>query len=158
MPKLKFKGLDEYIEKLEKLTFDSEKYLGEALYKGAGLVADNLKNDLRSIPIQEESKDNKKRTINQRQKDGLIDGMGIARKQETKNGINVKVGVGGYNKMITKKYPHGQPNIMIARSLESGTSFMPKNRVFSRSINRSKKDCESTMKKIIEDNIQKIMK
>lgn len=52
--------------------------------------------------------------------------MGIARIRENSTGWNVKVGFDGYNKIVTKRWPKGQPNAMIARSINSGTSFMIK--------------------------------
>ena len=39
------------------------------------------------------------------------------------HGLNTKIGFDGYNDVKTKKYPNGQPNMMIARSINAGTSF-----------------------------------
>ena len=153
MAKFRFKGLEGYIEKLEKLEFDSSKYLGEALYKGAGIAADIMKSELLSIPVDD--RPNKygveRKSIRSVEKAGLIGGFGISHKQERDGAINVKLGVHGYNKL-------GQANIVIARSLESGTSFMPKNKVFTRGQNKAKKQCEEAIEQSIKISIDKIMK
>lgn len=152
MAKFKFKGLDEYIEKLEKLEFDSSKYLGEALYKGAGIAADIMKSELLSIPVDDRPNTwgMQRKSIRSVEKAGLINGFGISPQQEKDGAINVKLGVHGYNKL-------GQANIVIARSLESGTSFMPKNRVFTRGQNKAKKECEKAIEESIKISIEKIM-
>ena len=38
--------------------------------------------------------------------------------------MNVKIGYDGYNNIVTERWPQGQPNMMIARAAESGTTFM----------------------------------
>ena len=63
---------------------------------------------------------------------------------------DVKMGFGGYNSVRTAKYPQGQPNALIARALESGTSFRSKNPFLSRAFNRAKNYSEETMKEVFE--------
>ena len=71
--------------------------------------------------------------------------------------INVKVGMDGYNSETSKKYPKGQPNALIARSLESGSSFAPKRPFIGPSVNRTKGAAERAIAEKLDDEIKKVM-
>lgn len=149
----KFKGLDDYISELNKI---EELPLGEVVYQGAKVVADNVKKGLESIPV-----DNRRyvkgmrASITEEQKQGLIDGFGISALQ-TKNGyVHVKLGFDGYNSFHTNTYPNGQPNLMVARALTSGTSFLPKNDIIQKSVSEVKQKCEDTMREYYDSMIEK---
>ena len=161
MPTIKFKGMDEYLNRLEALYVNTDKMVGEAIYKGADIVADETKGALKGLPTDNRSKlkaGEQRSSINEIQKQGLIHSFGIAPLRDDSGFINVKTGFDGYNRLISKNYPIGQPNVMVARALESGTSFMKKNRVITRATNRARKPCEEAMKKSVEESIEKIMK
>lgn len=158
MASFKFKGLDEYVRTLEHLESSIDLQLGEAIYKGADIVANAVKEGLRSLPVDNRLKAEQKTSITKVQKQGLIESFGVARLQNDNGYRNVKLGFDGYNKVVTKKFPKGQPNVMIARTLESGTSFMQKNRVISKATNSSKKACEEAMAESLDKAIAKIMK
>lgn len=151
MATIKFKGIDEYVRRLESLTMATDKIIGEAVYKGAEIVANNTKSALNSMPVDNRQKVDERRGILEIQRQGLVHSFGVAPLRDDKGFINVKTGFDGINRI-------GQPNIWVARMLESGTSYMPKNRVISRATNRSKKACEEAMKKSLEGNIEKLMK
>ena len=52
--------------------------------------------------------------------------MGISPIKHDGDYINAKVGFDGYGSIPTKKYPKGVPNQLVARSVNSGTSFLKK--------------------------------
>ena len=54
MAKISFPELDAYISKLSKLYKDTEPIVKAAVYEGAGIVADEIKKGLESLPIQEQ--------------------------------------------------------------------------------------------------------
>lgn len=156
MATIKFKGLDEYVRKLESLSSYTDVLIGEAVYEGAEIVANETKDALQSLQVDNRQRVPQRTSINQKQKNGLIESFGIAKLRKDNNFFNVKTGFDGYNDIVTDRWPLGQPNVMIARSLESGTSFMPKNPIISRATRRAKKKCEEAMQKSIERNIKKI--
>lgn len=151
------KGVEKYLAELRALEADAEEYLGEAIWEGAKLVADAVKSELQALPVDNRGKVAQRKSINQIQKDGILEGYGITPMRDDKNQLNVKIGFDGYNNFITFKYPNGQPNAMIARTLESGTYFMPKNRVISRTTNRVKKECINAMEKSLDKSIERRM-
>ena len=53
MAKIDFKGIDEYAKVLETLGSESEEVVKSAVYKGAALVADEIKSALKGLPVEE---------------------------------------------------------------------------------------------------------
>lgn len=159
MAKWKFQGLDEYIAQLEKLTNDRE-YIGPTIYEGAAVVADEMKKEINNIPVEMEyaPAGGKKRGITSVQKAGLQSGFGITKMKNDDGFYNVKLGFNGYNGQKTKKYPNGQPNSVIARSLVSGTSFRKKNDFVGRATRSKKAQAEMLMQKKLDDEIRKRVK
>lgn len=87
-----------------------------------------------------------------------MDGLGISQMETSEGTVNVKISFDGYNAMKTKKYPKGQPNILIARAIESGTSFRQKYPFVRKAVNASRKKAQETMQKVIDDEASKITK
>lgn len=152
------KGVEKYLAEIRSLQADAEEYISRAVYDGAGVVGDAVKAALMALPVDNRGKVPMRRSIHQIQKDGLIDGYGITPMRDDKGQINVKIGFDGYNNFITFKHPIGQPNAMIARSLESGTYFMPKNRIISKTTNQYKNACIQAMEKSLDKSIEQRMK
>ena len=162
MATIAFKGLREYEEKLSKLNAGTEEMIGKAIYEGAGVVADSVRSATSSIPVarsnQRGSEANKLDGITSKQKAGLLDGLGISKMRHENGYYNVKIGFDGYNDVKTKKYPIGQPNALIARSVIRGTSFRARNDFVSKAVNSSKKAAESIMAQTFDEEINKVMK
>lgn len=143
-------GINEYLAELEKLYGSTEKVVGRTIYEGAKVVTDAIHDEIAKLPES---------VVTPVQKQGLMDGLGIARMRTTMMSSDVKVGMDGYNAHVTKKFPNGHPNAMIARAIISGTSWHPqKNDFVSRAVNRSRSQAENIMKKTCDEEIAKIMK
>lgn len=150
----KFKGLDEYLRKLEQLQNSSDEAVGKAIYEGAGIVAKACASAIQSLPVNNQYGQG---GITSVQKAGLIEGFGISHAQTDGLYRNVKLGFDGYNGQKTKKYPNGQPNSLIARSINSGSSYRQKNPFIDRATSASRSACEAKMKSVIETEIDRIM-
>lgn len=160
MARITFGGLEEYILVLDKLGKETEKIAKHALYEGVKIVADEVKAGLESLPTQDKrgARHEKLKGIKTDQKKGLIDGFGISTMRNDDGLINVRVGFEGFNSVKTKSYPNGQPNSMIARAVESGTSFMVKTPFLKNAFHRAKSPAEAKMKEVFENEIDEIMK
>ena len=156
---MKIKGLREYENRLLKLENLIREILGEAIYEGAGLVADAVKSSIESIPIDERYVTGGATLygITPEQKAGLRDGFGIARMRDDNGFLNVKLGFDGYNSQVTKKYPGGQPNSLIARSVNAGTSFRQRIPFIDNAVNQTKGAAEQKMTETAEKAIGKAM-
>ncbi len=162
MATIQFKKGDEYILKLAKLEAEmKDQVLGEAIYGAAGIVADEIRQSLEQVPTDEGFGTSSAPTRGPRKKqvEGLMDSLGIASMQDDGTGyLHVKIGFDGYNDIVTKRWPKGQPNQMVARSVESGTTWMQKNEFVKRAVKASRKRAIDVMKKAVDKGIKKIMK
>lgn len=141
-------GIDEYIAKLENLEFNTDDLIGRAIYKGADIVADAIKANIQNLPAV---------ACTDVEKEGLLAGFGIAKMLDENGYFNVKAGFDGYNNDVTKKWPNGKPNSMIARSIEGGTSWKPKHPFISPAVKSSKDAAEKAMIEEIDKGIKTTM-
>lgn len=161
--KFKFDGLDEYIATLHKMA-DANQFedaIGSAIYVGADIVADAIRKEIEAIPTRPPnlrgSPEHKLSGLLAVQKRALLNSLGITSLRETAGIYDVKIGFDGYNSVVTKTWKKGQPNSMIARSIESGTSWLSKTSFMTKAINSSKAKAEKEMAIELDNQIKKIM-
>lgn len=125
-----FDELDLFNRKLDLLAQDAVKIGKFALYDGAKVAADALRdavdslNRVTDVEAINTLKKGGQSLISVKQKNGLRNGLGIS-KMRIKNGtLSVVIGFNGYNTVAGGPYPKGQPNRMIAASCEGGSSKM----------------------------------
>lgn len=163
MARITFKGLEQYEMQLSKLGGSTRKIAERAIFEGAKIVADEVKKNLNSLNVTTQELAIRAYTnqtptyITEDAKNALIDSFGVSPMREENGFYNVKVGFDGYNDVITKKYPKGQPNNMIARSCESGSSSMIKQPFMRTAVNASKGRAEQKMAEILAAEIEKKM-
>lgn len=156
MAKCKTIGIDDYIEGITKISTQIDPIAGKVIYEGAKVLADAIRTEINAIPNKSGSPPFT--GLLESQKKGLQDGLGIAN-AETKDGFrNVKIGFNGYNELKTKKYPNGEPNALIARSLAKGTSWQKRNNFVQKACNKAKSKVESTMKDTFDKEFAKYNK
>lgn len=134
MATFKTQGLDKYVAQLERLGKKTDTVISEAVYEMAKVVADEVKANLIALPSVPDteglkafaSEPQQKIPITKAQKWGLVHSFGIASLRNKGGFIHVKIGFDGYNEVQTKTFPNGQPNALIARSIESGSSTREK--------------------------------
>lgn len=161
MAKITFPGLNDYELMISRLSKGVDDIAGKAIYAGAGIVADAIKENIKDLPIVRGygTKENPlPGGVTAPQKAGLIDGLGISPMQSDAGFLNVKIGFDGYNATKTEKYPQGQPNQLVARGVESGTSWKQKKPFVRPAINASKSRAEAEMARILDQEIEKITK
>ena len=155
------KGLDSYISYLQKIDAVTDEAIGEAVYEMAKVVADSVRSGIQALPTvsnQANIATYKKgySRLSDEEKQGLLDGFGVSPMQEDSGFVNVKLGFDGYNSVKTKKYPQGQPNALIARVTESGSSYREKTPFIRPAVNASKKQAEQAGKMKIDEKIAAI--
>lgn len=141
-------GIDRYMEQLRNLEYSGREVVGQTIYAGAEIVADELRKNIKRLPAS---------ACTELEKRGLLDGLGIARMQDDNGFFNVKIGFDGYNDHKTKKYPRGHPNAMVARSIEGGTSWKHKHPFVAPAIravrDAAEKKMAETADKIIKEKM-----
>ena len=161
MARMKIEGLSEYVQKLEELEQQAKPLVQKCLYEGAAVVANAVKSSIGSIPTRSNTEFGSESHVLQgltaAQKAGLVESFGITKMRDSSFSQDVKLGFDGYNMVRTKKFPNGQPNQLIARSIESGTSFLQPCHFMSKAVNASRAACLAKMESTCDSEIEKIM-
>lgn len=157
------KGLDNYIAYLQKINLLSSDMVGEAVYDMAKVVADKVRANIEALPAAPKGKTTYHVTetrimseLSQEQKKGLLEGFGVSSMQSNDGYVNVKLGFDGYNSVKTKKYPNGQPNALIARVTNSGSSYRQKTRFVDKAVSAARKQAEEAGQAKIDEKIRAI--
>jgi hypothetical protein len=150
---LTLNGFDELEKQLRELS--DQKTINNtakrAIYDGAGIVMDEVRANLEALPVSNDPH----KGIRADQKRGLLAGLGAAKMRDDGGLISTKTGIEGYNDHKTKKYPNGQPNAMIARSYESGTTLNKAYHPFSRAIRAARQKALAAMQAKFDEEIKK---
>ena len=162
MANLKMQGMSEYIEKLEKC--GGKESLGmvkHAVYVGAGVIVKAVDKAIDTIPTNKHAYIRGNAQIiglSAHQKQGLHEGLGLAQMQDQNGYVNTKLGFDGYNDEYDNGYfSVNQPNIVIARSVESGTSRRPATHFIAKAVRAAKAQCEAEMAKDVDQYLNRIM-
>ena len=150
--------IDEYIHKLDQMHANTEEMIGRSIFPGAAIVTDAIRAGIEGIPEAPSHYARGMKTgLTASQKAGLLDGLGIAVMRNDGGFLNVKVGMDGYNSTVTKRWPKGQPNALIIRALESGTSFQVRQPVIAPAIRSSRNAAIQKMKEQFDEETRKVM-
>jgi HK97 gp10 family phage protein len=141
MATISFKKGDEYALRLSRLGAASTEIAKKAIYEAAGIVADKIRDNLENVVSSEATGD-------------LAKSLGITPISRDKDGnLNAKIGFDGYDR-------NGTANQLKANVLENGTSDQ---RQFPRpfvqpAVAATKKQALDAMRRVIDEETQKIMK
>ena len=160
MAKFQFEGVDDLIAQYQKLESNADDMIGEAIYEGAGTVMKYVSAAVEGIATDDRHGTPEAPCIGPTtyQKEGLIRSLGIAKMRQDGTFFNVKIGFDGYNGVITKTWPSGQPNSMIARAVQSGTSWMRKQPFLRKAEQAARGPCEKAMAAVVDKRIANIFK
>lgn len=163
MAKIEMQGMSQYIKQLENVAWATSDVCRAVVHKGAGIVANEIKRgiwDLRTVSDAEALAAYQKQQptlISISQKRALIESFGVAPIQNKFGVVSTKLGFDGYNEIITERWPQGQPNQLIARSCESGSSAMKKQPFMRPAERRSKEEALREMAREADQMINEIL-
>lgn len=164
MATIAFKKTDAYLLKLSKLGDATEEVAEKALKEGSYIVADQVRANLNKIPtisfgqaIADYRKKEPSKGITAEAKAGLSSSFGITPMRKNGSDWDVHVGFDGYNSVVTKRFPHGQANSMVARSVEKGSSAVARHPFVAPAVSATKKKCIERMQQVIDEEFDKIM-
>jgi hypothetical protein len=153
---IKTDGLDDLNEMLAKLGAKAEEVAKKSLYQGAAIVADAFTSATKSIRTEPFKGKKDKRLPSPEEKAALIGRTGIAKFKATGSEVDTLIGIteaGGYAYVgNTKKAVR-----LIARSINSGTSFMNKQPVFRKAKNASQKSAVAAIIKTANEMYDEII-
>ena len=149
-------GIDNYIRQLQSCADKTEDIIKRSAWEGARVVMDAVKAETNSIPVIVKGQKAEVLTgLSAAQKADAIASLGISHFRQDGNFTNVKIGSDGYNSIRTKTWPQGQPNAMIIRSLETGTSFLKAYPFISRATSKARSKCIEAMRKQCDEEVKK---
>lgn len=163
MASIKVEGLDKYQKQLESLGAEINGLLKRGVYDGAAVVADAVRSSIASLPAISDHEARvayqrgEKGALSESQKRGLVNGLGLSKMKENGTAVDTKLSFTGYNDVKTKKYPNGQPNIMIAASVESGSSARRKQPFMRSTVKRVKGSAIGAMDATVTHDIEELM-
>lgn len=154
-----FKGVDELVKKYQSIASGSDELIGKAIYEGANVAMKAFVAAIEGLKTDDRygTPENPLQGPSTYQKEGLLRSVGIAPMRWDGDFCNVKIGFDGYNGIKTKRWPSGQPNQLVARAVESGTSFMRKQPFSRKAARNSKRACEEAMARVVDREIEKKM-
>lgn len=155
----KVTGLDEYLRTLKELYGRSEDTINEAVTAGADVVADAIRDEIGRIPVDNRKwvdKGKQRTGLTSLQIKGLSESFGISPMRNDSDFFNRKIGFDGYNGLRSKRWPKGQPNSYVARTIEKGTSWMRKYSFMERVAKSQKQPCIAAMIKTFDQKIYDI--
>lgn len=157
MAKIEFRGIDEYVKQLQRISDKSEGMIKRAVYEGAAIVADTVKTEIAALPEVNANPPpgNQLNGVFGYEKQGLLSGVGLSAMQNENGYINTKLGFTGYNRMKSKSYPKGHPNALIARSINSGSSFRRRIPFINNAVRAARAKAEDAMRSKLDADLTK---
>lgn len=157
MAKFKITGIDANgFSDLGELVGEMEGIAKMCVYDGAGIVADAVKKNINALPERDPKGHGRNlRGATPAEKAALAEGFGVADMRVEGGNVNTVLGFDGYDGNPTKKYPKGHAISMIARTIESGSSWLTKTPFLKPAFNSSKAAAESAMSARFDEEIKK---
>ena len=134
-----------------------------ALWEGASVAADELRtgvNGLQRVTDAAAIHAWEKLTpslISVSQKNGLRSGLGVTKIRLRGSIWSVRIGFDGYNSVVTKRWPNGQPNRMIAASCEHGSTAMLEQPFIRPAFQRCEAKIKEAMETKAKEKIEEIL-
>lgn len=148
-------GFDAFFDELKEIAGDTKEICGRCIFEGGRVMADGLKAKIDSIPAWQNEPGHRARGVTDVERAGLKEGLGIAKMRTNGDEFDISIGFDGYNGDVTPKYPGGHPNSMIARTVESGTSWFAKTPFISQTGRANKGAAEAAMQQAFDEEIAK---
>lgn len=158
MAKIKFEGIENVIREFERLYGHSDDLCKAALSAGCAVIGNAQKAAIEGIPTDSRKYVKGMRNgIRPEAKKALIDSYGIAPVKTKNFTYDRKTGFDGYNSIKTDRWPKGQPNAMVARSVETGTSFLKPYRFMDKAAKAAQAEAEAAMQEALDKKASEIV-
>lgn len=152
-------GFDELIKEFDGIADHSGAMASQAVYAGAGMMADKLRNSVESLETDDVRK-HKDKTLLPYEKEALERGLTVERfiHDKSRDYTQTAITFHGKTDHRTASYPDGVPTILLARAINAGTTFRSPNRYFINTVNRNRKNVKQLMVETAEKELKKYVK
>jgi len=152
-------GMREVAELLDKLDKEAPRVAAQALYEGAGIMADAVKSaaeGIRTAPFKYAARGQTRPPSPEEKEIVLQASAGIARFE--KNGVEVNTSVGFRNAGYAELKGKTVPIPVIVNAINSGTSFMSKQPFVRKAASSGGKQAIAAMSKVMEAEFEALTK
>lgn len=162
MAKVELKGMEAYLTELRKAGEATGPVCEAAVYAGAKVVADAIKQKIKELDRVSDDEalaayqEQRPVKISVSQKIGLKESFGVTPIRNKYGVYSAKVGFDGYNSVKSKRWPKGQPNQLIARACESGSSAMIKQPFVRTTLKSVQQAAELAMEKAADKKLKEV--
>lgn len=167
MAKMDFSGCDAIIDKLNAVTGKTDELASKALFEGAKVTADALREAIDGLPTEgfhplpgahnNGDQFGPLRVLTPDDKADLAASMGVAKFEHSTDGVSTSVGIAkGYSRHRSKRFPNGIPLPAIARSIESGSSARAKRPFVRPTARKAQGPAEAAMQAKLDELINQI--
>lgn len=157
---LTIEGADEFIAQLNRLGSHTEKVAKRICFDGMNVLRDAVVQTMGMLKRDTMSAWAHGRPLNVISQQDLLDMiqcLGISKiGTDDAGAMTVSLSFSGYISRTEKKYPKGVPAVLIARSLESGSSARAKSPFMRKTVNRYKEAVVRTMQRTLSQSIKYI--
>lgn len=154
---IKTDGLEQVNNMLAQLGDKAYDVAAESLYEGAGIVAGAFKSAVSSIRTEPFKGKREHRLPSPEEKAALVGKSGIANFQRTGEGVDTLIGISGAAGYADIN-GHKKAVRLIARSINSGTSFMNPQPVFRKAVSTSQGKAKQAIVSKAEEKFNEIIK
>lgn len=148
-------GMDELLQKLEKIPETAGKVAAEALYEGAGVVADSVSLAVKSIAVEPFRYAAGGRTrYPSPEERAIVEGAPCGVSKFRKTGVDVNTSIGFQNSGYAVLGSKTKPIPLIVNAINSGTSFMKKQPFLRKAFSKSKGKATATIEAGIEKRME----
>lgn len=140
-------GIQNFTDELNELTGRTNGILKMGLYDGASVAVEAVRDE---IAVLEK--------VTEQERNALDSGLGIAHMKVENGNVSVTIGFDGYDDHPTAKYPKGRPIAMLARAIQSGTSWRMKRPFITKAKTKKQKAITSAVKETVEKQIAQLTK
>ena len=162
MAKIVMQGMEQYLKQLENVAWATSDICKAVAYRGAEVVADEIKQGIKGLRVVSDkdalaaARKGEPTRISYSQRKALLESFGVAPIKDKYGAVSTKLGFDGYNEIKTDRWPNGQPNQMIARACESGSTAMLKQPFMRPAERKAKNEALQAMAKAADEEIKKI--
>lgn len=156
--RIEMTGAADVMKKLSDLGKAGDDICSRALYDGMSATADALAAAVEGLPTEPfhplPGASNGTEPLNvltEDDKADLLGGIGIAKFERPGDGANSVASFDGYSRHKSKRFPKGVPLVVIARSIESGSSTRKKIPFVRRAANGVKSQVQQTMENKVRE-------
>lgn len=160
MARMKIEGLEDFSRALDALGAARTGVIKYAMYDGVKIVKEEIERRIDALPVDKARylrDGDMYNVITRTDLNDLKASLGVSRMAEENGGVRASISFDGYGSIKTKKYPRGRPMLMIARSIESGSSVRQKVPFVRQAVNASRQRAVAAMEEATHNKISEIM-